>query len=228
MPSEDIKTSFNSMYYLVLKNMNEASEEIKSFFLDDSEDETFQEIIKSSLQSNSENCQEIIQTNSEIHQEKIQTKNNELCQEIIRPPLALYENELNFKPQEIRRPPSKTNDVEINVPTLKSSATTTTENTPKLDENNNIITECAFTRTTSSGGLGGQKRSKWTDLELNYLERGMEEFGTRWEDILKHYGRPHGALRNRTAMNLKDKARNEKARRIRDGIQLGVFKLATS
>ncbi|CAG8530839.1 19309_t:CDS:2, partial [Gigaspora margarita] len=167
----------------------------------DSEDETFQEIIKSSLQSNSENCQEIIQTNSEIHQEKIQTKNNELCQEIIRPPLALYENELNFKPQEIRRPPSKTNDVEINVPTLK---------------------------TTSSGGLGGQKRSKWTDLELNYLERGMEEFGTRWEDILKHYGRPHGALRNRTAMNLKDKARNEKARRIRDGIQLGVFKLATS
>ncbi|KAF0527915.1 hypothetical protein F8M41_013372 [Gigaspora margarita] len=95
----------------------------KKFFLDDSEDETFQEIIKSSLRSNSESCQEIIQTNGEIRQEKIQANgencqetvqtNNELCQEIIRPFLALYENELNSKPQEIRRFPSKTNDVEV-------------------------------------------------------------------------------------------------------------------
>ncbi|RIB15531.1 hypothetical protein C2G38_1573637 [Gigaspora rosea] len=201
---EDIKTSFNSIYYHVLKNMNEAK--------------------------------------------------------IIRPPLALYENELNSKPQEIRRTPSKANDVEVNVPILKSSdTTTTTQNTSTLDENRNVIIECEFTRTTSkssdtttttskldenrnvipvieceftrttsNGGFSKQRRTKWTDLELNYLERGMEECGTRWEDILKLYGRPHGPLRNRTAINLKDKARNEKAKRIRDGIKLGVFKLATS
>ncbi|CAG8475649.1 14240_t:CDS:1 [Cetraspora pellucida] len=81
---------------------------------------------------------------------------------------------------------------------------------------------CEFVRTTSTGS---QKRHKWTDLELHYLECGMEEFGTSWKDILKKYGKPHGPLRNRSAVNLKDKARNEKARRIRNGITLGSFEL---
>ncbi|CAG8479059.1 6996_t:CDS:2, partial [Dentiscutata heterogama] len=129
---------------------------------------------------------------------------------------------------EIKRSPLNLDniEVEIDIPALKPSTTIATTNMPNIDRN--IVTECEFVRTTSTSGIGRQKRNKWTDLELNYLERGMEEYGTRWEEILKHHGKPHGPLRNRTAMNLKDKARNEKARRIRDGVTLGIFELATS
>ncbi|CAG8442435.1 8785_t:CDS:2 [Scutellospora calospora] len=123
---------------------------------------------------------------------------------IVRPPLnPKDESSSNNKPQQIIRPPFKpdnTNNVEQNPPII-------------MDE---------FIRTEQTG-----KRNKWTELELYYLEIGMIKYGTKWEKILKDYGKPHGQLRNRIAPNLKDKARNEKLKRLREGIPLGIFELAT-
>jgi hypothetical protein len=72
-----------------------------------------------------------------------------------------------------------------------------------------------------------KKRNYWTLLELEALENGMKEFGTQWARILRNYGGDHGPLRNRNAVQLKDKARNEKLRRIKSRLDLGVFYMAT-
>jgi len=69
-----------------------------------------------------------------------------------------------------------------------------------------------------------QKRVKWTQEELKELEEGMKKFGTNWSLILSMSS---GPLSNRTAVQLKDKARNEKRRREREGTPLGVFQKAT-
>ncbi|CAG8533352.1 5408_t:CDS:2 [Racocetra fulgida] len=114
-------------------------------------------------------------------------------QEIIRPPLQ-PSNGLNPKPQEIKQPPLKPDNIESSNTSITTDANKNTSSTH--DENLRDVFESGLVRTTS---IGGQKRQRWTDLELYYLERGMEEFGTRWEDILKKYGKPHGPLRNRTA-----------------------------
>ena len=72
-----------------------------------------------------------------------------------------------------------------------------------------------------------KKRIFWTPLELEALENGMKEYGTQWARILRSYGGNHGPLRNRNAVQLKDKARNEKLRRIKSNLDLGVFCMAT-
>jgi hypothetical protein len=69
-----------------------------------------------------------------------------------------------------------------------------------------------------------QKRIEWTQEELEELEEGMKKFGTNWTLILSMSS---GALKNRTNVQLKDKARNEKRRREREGIPLGIFQKAT-
>ncbi|CAG8670819.1 644_t:CDS:2, partial [Racocetra persica] len=73
------------------------------------------------------------------------------------------------------------------------------------------------------------KRSKWIDSELKALEKGMTKYTDErliWVHILKDekYG---PKLRNRSATDLKDKARNEKKRRAREGRSIGVFHIAT-
>ncbi|CAG8690923.1 12199_t:CDS:2, partial [Racocetra fulgida] len=73
------------------------------------------------------------------------------------------------------------------------------------------------------------KRSKWIDSELKALEKGMTKYTDErliWVHILKDekYG---PKLRNRSATDLKDKARNEKKRRAREGKSIGVFHIAT-
>src|SRR2546425_1275688 len=69
-----------------------------------------------------------------------------------------------------------------------------------------------------------QKRIEWSQEELDALEEGMKKFGTNWILILNM---DSGLLNNRTNVQLKDKARNEKRRREREGIPLGVFERAT-
>ncbi|CAG8672967.1 7170_t:CDS:2 [Funneliformis caledonium] len=71
------------------------------------------------------------------------------------------------------------------------------------------------------------RRIKWTQEELDALEKGMNEHGTNWETILLFYGPPGGPLKNRNSIQLKDKARNEKRRREKEGLQLGIFEKAT-
>ncbi|ORX79864.1 hypothetical protein K493DRAFT_308460 [Basidiobolus meristosporus CBS 931.73] len=78
---------------------------------------------------------------------------------------------------------------------------------------------------------GLQKRGKkpWREEELEALVQGMRLFGTSWAMILNHFG-PNGvlgnALRGRTQIQLKDKARNEKNKRQKLGIPLDVFEKA--
>jgi len=68
------------------------------------------------------------------------------------------------------------------------------------------------------------KHVKWMQEELNELEEGMKKFGTNWSHILDM---ADGPLKTRTTVQLKDKARNEKRRREREGIPLGIFQNAT-
>ena len=68
------------------------------------------------------------------------------------------------------------------------------------------------------------KNVKWIQEELNELEKGMKKFGTNWSLILDM---ADGPLKTRTTVQLKDKARNEKRRREREGISLGIFQNAT-
>src|SRR5438045_4208088 len=69
-----------------------------------------------------------------------------------------------------------------------------------------------------------QKRIEWSQEELDLLEEGMKKFGTNWSLISDMSS---GPLQNRTNVQLKDKARNEKRRREREGIPLGIFQKAT-
>jgi hypothetical protein len=74
-------------------------------------------------------------------------------------------------------------------------------------------------------------RHPWTEDEVQTLERGMMEFHTQWAEILKHYGENGiygNQLRNRTQVQLKDKARNERYRRMRENLPLGPFYCATN
>ncbi|CAG8820644.1 5389_t:CDS:1, partial [Racocetra persica] len=70
-------------------------------------------------------------------------------------------------------------------------------------------------------------RKKWTNEELQALEDGMREYGTHWVQILEKHGSSSGPLRNRTQIQLKDKARNEKQRRMKAGMDVGVFAQAS-
>ncbi|RIB07973.1 hypothetical protein C2G38_2112314, partial [Gigaspora rosea] len=54
-------------------------------------------------------------------------------------------------------------------------------------------------------------------------EAGMEKYRTSWKKICEEYT----VLYNRNPDQLKDKARNDKFRRSRIGIEIGVFNLAT-
>ena len=72
-----------------------------------------------------------------------------------------------------------------------------------------------------------KQRIKWTQEELDALEKGMIEYGTNWKTILLFYGPPEGPLKNRKSTQLKDKARNEKRRREKERLPLGIFEKAT-
>lgn len=75
-----------------------------------------------------------------------------------------------------------------------------------------------------------RKRIFWSREELAALERGMRICGTGWAEIIERYGtrgRINNALKGKTAAQLKDKARNEKKRRMRSGIALGPFSFAS-
>ncbi|RKO88756.1 hypothetical protein BDK51DRAFT_26806, partial [Blyttiomyces helicus] len=71
-------------------------------------------------------------------------------------------------------------------------------------------------------GGSARPRRQWSPAELHALEQGMIEFQGygRWKDIRARFGDVLGC---RTAVNLKDKARNERHRRTREGLDLGVF-----
>ena len=68
-------------------------------------------------------------------------------------------------------------------------------------------------------------RTTWTDEEVNAIEQGLLRYrGTCWSLILKDGQRIFNSIR--TQVDLKDKARNEKKRRQRLGLQLGGFMYA--
>ncbi|KAJ3089397.1 hypothetical protein HK102_006472 [Quaeritorhiza haematococci] len=70
-----------------------------------------------------------------------------------------------------------------------------------------------------------QVRRAWTNDELDALEEGMRRHGTQWAVILRDddLGR---RLAGRSQVQLKDKARNEKKRRVNKGLPMGPFKWA--
>ena len=76
-----------------------------------------------------------------------------------------------------------------------------------------------------------RKRIFWSDEETEALEIAMTLHGTNWTEIATAFG-PQGlvndSLARKTASQMKDKARNEKRRRIKDKSPLGPFYLASS
>ncbi|KAJ3032615.1 hypothetical protein HDV00_007309 [Rhizophlyctis rosea] len=67
-----------------------------------------------------------------------------------------------------------------------------------------------------------KKRRAWTKDELDALEEGMREFGTSWATIEGHFG---SRMPGRRQVDMKDKARVERARRRKVGEDEGVFSL---
>ncbi|CAG8670718.1 7887_t:CDS:2, partial [Dentiscutata heterogama] len=110
-----------------------------------------------------------------------------------------------------------------------------------IDQRNSLITKDANTDREdhqhkqdldrlpidSTRNHNRQLRKKWTSEELQALEDGMREYGTHWVRILEKHGTSNGPLRNRTQVQLKDKARNEKQRRMKAGMDVGVFAQAS-
>lgn len=70
-----------------------------------------------------------------------------------------------------------------------------------------------------------RKKTPWTEYELQLLEKGILEFGrSSWQKILDKYGKgAEGFLQSRTGVDLKDKARVEKRRRVKMNMNLGVY-----
>lgn len=73
-----------------------------------------------------------------------------------------------------------------------------------------------------------RRRRRWGPAEIQALEEGLEKYGrTAYADILRdHNGSPGSlddVLRYRTQVNLKDKARNEKLKRLKLGLDLGPW-----
>jgi len=71
-----------------------------------------------------------------------------------------------------------------------------------------------------------RQRYKWTQEELDCLEQAMETYKTHWTLIVANYGEKgtsNQILRLRSQMDLKDKARNELKKRLKEGTHLGAF-----
>jgi hypothetical protein len=85
----------------------------------------------------------------------------------------------------------------------------------------------ANTHARKHGGNHEKKKSRlggmWTEAETDALEKGMEMFGNDWKTIRDHFSK---TLERRSNVNLKDRARNVKRRRIKEGIPLGIWHLA--
>ncbi|RKP15082.1 hypothetical protein BJ684DRAFT_14632 [Piptocephalis cylindrospora] len=71
--------------------------------------------------------------------------------------------------------------------------------------------------SSSSPRRNQRKRTRlaWTPRQTDCLEKGMEEYGTSWAAILSRYGGTSGLLAGKTQVQLKDKARNERKRRVK-------------
>ncbi|CAB4385702.1 unnamed protein product [Rhizophagus irregularis] len=69
---------------------------------------------------------------------------------------------------------------------------------------------------------------KWNERELHALEEGIRQYGKSWTNIKKKYGSEGQVLERRTQTQLKDKARSEFVRRLRDGVELGDFEIMDS
>lgn len=63
----------------------------------------------------------------------------------------------------------------------------------------------------------------WTVEETDALEQGMELFSNDWKKIKDHFSE---TLSRRTNVNLKDRARNVKRKRIKEGLPLGIWHIA--
>ncbi|KXS18869.1 hypothetical protein M427DRAFT_178025 [Gonapodya prolifera JEL478] len=71
-----------------------------------------------------------------------------------------------------------------------------------------------------------RQKKMWTQVEVDALERGLAKYGCGWREIL--YDIELGdILVNRSNVQLKDKARSEKERRIRNREALGVWEVAS-
>ncbi|KAF0417045.1 myb DNA binding protein [Gigaspora margarita] len=150
------------------------------------------------MPSNSSNdCEEIVKQNQEI--QIISANSSNTCEEILKPNQEIQATSSNSCKEIVKRNPQ----ISIKLPVSQMAIISS----PK-DRKRRI-------------------RKKWNEDELNALEAGMEEYGTSWSRIYEKYGNAHGVLRNRSQVQLKDKARNEKLRRKRCGVEIGVFELAT-
>ncbi|RIB25034.1 hypothetical protein C2G38_2031385 [Gigaspora rosea] len=118
-----------------------------------------------------------------------------------------------------------------NTPKLKSvetvdrqSSIITNPGSPEVQQDEEVIVVSETRKSPSKKRKSSAPRQGgWTQRELNFLIKGMEKYGTSWAKIERKYGNPGGPLSRRTQMNMKDKARTELDRRLRDGLPPGVF-----
>jgi hypothetical protein len=98
--------------------------------------------------------------------------------------------------------------------------------TPRSNRKSRSVKKLSIYQTDDSPKFRPKKEKiKWTDKETEILRKGMETFGCDWSAIHAYYSRE---LKNRTPVNLKDRARNVKSHLVRTDQPLGIWVLATN
>ncbi|KAJ3213241.1 hypothetical protein HDU67_003140 [Dinochytrium kinnereticum] len=75
-------------------------------------------------------------------------------------------------------------------------------------------------KSPTKKGVMPRERRRWTADEVQALEEGMVKHGTSWALIAQDFGE---RMKDRSQVDMKDKARNERIRRERANMALGVW-----
>ncbi|CAG8779072.1 24458_t:CDS:1, partial [Gigaspora rosea] len=219
---------YGSLFKFVDMNENQLEEVNVSLLINSKEMRKNQENLTISL-DNSNGCEEIMKENQEIQTtslnncEKIVEPNQEIqitmtnnCKEIVKRNQEILEIVKQNQEIQVTSSNSSNSCEETLKPNQEIQATSSNSCREIVKRNPQISIKLPVSQMVIIGSPKDRMRrgrKKWTEDELKALEAGMREHGTSWSRIYEKYGNAHGVLCNRSQVQLKDKARNEKLRR---------------
>ena len=87
-------------------------------------------------------------------------------------------------------------------------------------ENSDDLKDATFGKKVNRKRPHTGKRRPWSEKELEALEKGIKQFGTSWAQIEAHFG---SKMPGRNQVDMKDKARTERRKRQKLGLDDGVW-----
>ncbi|GBC06981.1 hypothetical protein RclHR1_07180006 [Rhizophagus clarus] len=107
----------------------------------------------------------------------------------------------------------------------QNSSTEQTEDGSRKQSKKRVINNPNPDHENEVKRLSKRVKVQWNEQELHALEEGIRQYGKSWANIKRSYGCDGQVLERRSQTQLKDKARSEFVRRLRDGIDLGGFEI---